>query len=689
MSKPFELFESSAITEPVVTLRIILWGITTAMLNLAFSFLGIGLWAFEVTGWQRVGVWFCVFFTLFYLLGAFLAWRARLKLGFAILAVGFCIEMVYLDLLTSGNGVLYGVLTFVFLSALSISVSSLERMHHWIVAGGTLGGSLMFLDLFGPSNRIVEMGLFQRSAPYIIFGSVLVLIIAYIKSFSRSSIATRWMIPLLLMLYSWIGGMAVYHDWALASLLGVDASGSIAVYRRNGLVFAASAVLLGTFASFALVHFVNLPLMRLYDLAKKIKSGRFLFPSELVGSSEDGVIAETLYSIALRLRQYIQTLDQRVEEQTRELMQQLQHVRERSEESEIVAQIIKDLLCIEDLSKLLASVTDRVRTAFHFNHVGLYLVDKVRENIVLQAAGDPAGDTLLAREYQVKIDSSTLVSHVVKHGKPYLLSDVDRQALFHPPSVLEETRAELCLPLIAGGEVIGVLDLHSRDAASLDAEDVSLFSLLADQIAILVQRARGAQEMHQSLLELQAFQHSVTRAEWARQFRERNVAGYYYSLGNIQALNSVEADENWRDFIGAGDVVITAAAQEITEEPFPGGVIEVPSIEPSLSVPIMLRGEIIGLVRLQDIDPQREWTADEISLVKAVADQIGLALENARLLEETQARAEREATVAQIASRLRSSNDPREIVEMAVSELRQALGAKIVQVVLAPEKEQS
>jgi GAF domain-containing protein len=59
-----------------------------------------------------------------------------------------------------------------------------------------------------------------------------------------------------------------------------------------------------------------------------------------------------------------------------------------------------------------------------------------------------------------------------------------------------------------------------------------------------------------------------------------------------------------------------------------------------------------------------------------VADQVGQALENSRLLEETQRRAEREHLVSEITTKLRASNDPQIILQTAMKELREALRVK-------------
>ena len=94
----------------------------------------------------------------------------------------------------------------------------------------------------------------------------------------------------------------------------------------------------------------------------------------------------------------------------------------------------------------------------------------------------------------------------------------------------------------------------------------------------------------------------------------------------------------------------------------------------ALAVPIKLRGEVIGVLDLQETDKPRNWTEEEMSMVSAVADQVALALENARLLEETRRRAERERLAGQITARIRAAGDMDAILRTTVQEVRRALG---------------
>ena len=94
----------------------------------------------------------------------------------------------------------------------------------------------------------------------------------------------------------------------------------------------------------------------------------------------------------------------------------------------------------------------------------------------------------------------------------------------------------------------------------------------------------------------------------------------------------------------------------------------------ALVVPIRLRDEAIGVLGLQETKDGRRWTEDEVTLIETIADQMALAIENARLLTDTQQRAERERVIANITAQVRASMDPETILQTAVRELGAALG---------------
>ncbi len=97
-------------------------------------------------------------------------------------------------------------------------------------------------------------------------------------------------------------------------------------------------------------------------------------------------------------------------------------------------------------------------------------------------------------------------------------------------------------------------------------------------------------------------------------------------------------------------------------------------------VPIELRGERIGSLVVQS-PSSAELDQDRIDLIKAVAERVAISAENARLFDETNRRAERERTVSEITGKFRSVNDPQTMIQIAIEELRNALGATRVEVI--------
>jgi GAF domain-containing protein len=103
-----------------------------------------------------------------------------------------------------------------------------------------------------------------------------------------------------------------------------------------------------------------------------------------------------------------------------------------------------------------------------------------------------------------------------------------------------------------------------------------------------------------------------------------------------------------------------------------------------LSVPIKLRDQVIGTLNIRPNTDGKTWNADEINIVQAITERLGLALDNARLFEETTRRAEREHIVSDITTKIRNTNDPQEMVKTAVEELKRALGVTRVEII--PQK---
>jgi GAF domain-containing protein len=185
---------------------------------------------------------------------------------------------------------------------------------------------------------------------------------------------------------------------------------------------------------------------------------------------------------------------------------------------------------------------------------------------------------------------------------------------------------------------------------------------LADQVAIAIENANLFGETQRALTEAQLSYGQYLHQAWERMPSETQTAGYLYSGIKVAPMEKPVDLPEIRTAVRSGETVTPTTK------------------DPVLAVPLKLRGEVIGVLDIRPKDPSRIWNENELALVQAVAERAAIALENARLFEETTRRADRERTVSEITTRIRSTNDPSVMLQIAVEELRQALGAGEIQI---------
>lgn len=135
--------------------------------------------------------------------------------------------------------------------------------------------------------------------------------------------------------------------------------------------------------------------------------------------------------------------------------------------------------------------------------------------------------------------------------------------------------------------------------------------------------------------------------------------------------------EGYRQSIYVG--LIGAAARtrkrilvnNVNDDPRYLAVISDPNLWAELAVPIMVGERLVGLLNIESDRPIDEAEADDIDIV---ADQLGIAIENAKRYEEEKRRTERLALIARISQRIASQLDHDELFQTTIQELHQRLG---------------
>ena len=325
---------------------------------------------------------------------------------------------------------------------------------------------------------------------------------------------------------------------------------------------------------------------------------------------------------------------------------------------EALAQVTRSITSIRDLQELLPHITTVISEKFGFYHVGIFLLDEINQYAILSAANSVGGKRMLERKHRLRVGEEGIVGYAAAAGKPRIAMDVGADAVYFNNPDMPDTHSEMALPLISKNIIVGALDVQSTEVGAFTDEDIQMLSLLADQVSLAIENARIFEESRKALAESELVSRRATREAWNRLPEQQKLLGYRYNVTGATPLKEI--------------IKIT--------EPGSGKNKGKQAEAAQAVVPIALRGEVIGTLVVQS-PSGKAWNADQLDLIRAVAERVALSAENARLFEETTARAERERLVSDITSKIRSHTDPQSMIQTAIDELRSALGASRVEII--------
>jgi len=220
-----------------------------------------------------------------------------------------------------------------------------------------------------------------------------------------------------------------------------------------------------------------------------------------------------------------------------------------------------------------------------------------------------------------------------------------------------------------GTRVIGALDVQSIETNVFSQEDIAILNTLADQVSIAIENARLFSEARNALAESKSVFEKYTRQDWSNFVKQVKHIGFVYDGKHVAPLDNQTKREHIKATIETGSLSLERASATV-------------------AVPIKLRGQTIGVLDVRSKKGAREWTQDEISLLKAAAERTALALENARLVESAQRRASRERAIGEISARIGAVSDMDAILQTAVEELGRKIGGA-AEVILEMDSEES
>jgi GAF domain-containing protein len=295
------------------------------------------------------------------------------------------------------------------------------------------------------------------------------------------------------------------------------------------------------------------------------------------------------------------------------------------------AEISRIISGVLEPKHLLQEVADLLKDRFQLYYVGVFLVDKRQRFAILEAGTGEAGQKMITENHKLPISETSMIGWTITMSQARIALDVGKDAVRFANPHLPLTRSELALPIIAGEKTLGAVTVQSEKEAAFDQDDITALQGITDTLAIALENARLFKELEQNLKEIRGLHGQYLLDAWSSKTRGIGQIQYDYASGETPAGKAT-----------------------------------------SISVPLALREQIIGQL---DMERSEDWSPDERTLIEAVATQAALALENARLLEDSQQTALRERLTADIANKLWASQNIETILQTTIRELGRALRA--------------
>ena len=404
------------------------------------------------------------------------------------------------------------------------------------------------------------------------------------------------------------------------------------------------------------------PIISLVSTANQVAQGDLSKRAIVTTEDEVGDLGTAFNSMTSQLNLLITTLEDRVAERTQAL--------ERSERQlRAAVQVGKAAASLRNLDDLLNNATELISQQFGFYHAGIFLVDAYGEYALLTAANSEGGHRMLAREHKLKVGAEGIVGYVTSTGEARIALDVGRDAAYFDNPDLPHTRSEMALPLIAGGKILGALDIQSTEGEAFSEADIASLQVLADQIAIAIENARLFEESRRSLATAQRAYGEQSQLGWQELIHQKENYGYRSTPdGSIFPLDQ-DTEEG--------------ALEELAEEKD----LYLDDNGLKVAIPIMVRGEAVGTIRLSKESNAPSWREKDIDLAKSMTEELSRAMDSARLFDETKKQADRERVVGEISDKMRETMNVESVVRLAADELYKLLELEEITIHLNPDED--
>ncbi len=338
---------------------------------------------------------------------------------------------------------------------------------------------------------------------------------------------------------------------------------------------------------------------------------------------------------------------------------------------EISIEVAQQIAAAPSMDELFHRVVHLIRERFGYYHTQVYTLKG--QELILQAGTGDAGAQLKSINHRIAlIDDNRLAARAARTGETMMVPNVYNEPGWIPNPLMAETRSEIAVPIKLGDQILGVLTVQNNQTDSLDDEDQFLLRHLCGQIAIAIDYRRTETERLKA--EIKALQRramlekvvrmgqSVTQVADLQECLLRiykivkdnlgfdRVGLHLYDASKHALLGTYGTDRNgfqveeWDKvmFIDENDSIRQLLLEPdrllYTQNYDVEGVAyftgEMVNVKDHASIASWAGDKPVAMLHVDNLVSQRPFTEEQLEGLRFFSGYVGLAIENARLLEQ-------------------------------------------------------
>ena len=394
--------------------------------------------------------------------------------------------------------------------------------------------------------------------------------------------------------------------------------------------------------------------------------------------------------------------------------QAIEETRQRNAELALINSVQAAIAGELELQAIYDAVGDRIRDVFDAQVLDIGIYD--------EASGLLHFPYTIERGVRFPDEPMELIGfrkHVMETREPLMLEELTPEVLerYGNPSVLsgEPAKSEVFVPLVVGASAIGVISLQNVDRThAFSDSDQQLLETLAGSLSVALENARLVDETRQRNAEL-ALINSVQEA-LAGEFELQaiydavgdrirdvfdaqvlDIAIYDEPSGLLHFPYTIERGVRFPDepmeLIGFRKHVIETRETLMIEESTPEvaerygnpWVLSGEPVKAALFVPLLVGGRATGVISLQNVDRTHAFSDSDQQLLETLAGSLSVALENARLVDETRQRNAELALINSVQEALAGELELQAIYDAVGDRIRDVFDAQVLDIAIYDE----